>query len=151
MIAREVPIHACMRTTSGTSSARKTSYSTGTMTAPPPIPKSPASMPTRMPAPAIQSASKAISPIGYPSSMMTREYKRREILGRDVRQIGVSVQHQCESISHDRCAGPGLYSLGRQMPAERARTWNRMEESECMPRYGVQADAFRQFTLDIWN
>ena len=62
MMASEVPMHSCMRTSSGTPSARNTSYSTGTMMAPPPMPNRPARMPTRMPAPAIQSASQAISP-----------------------------------------------------------------------------------------
>ena len=77
MIANEVPIQVWMRTSSGTSSTRNTSYSTGTMMAPPPLPNSPARRPTSMPAPAIQSASKAISPIGYPSSIFTQEKARR--------------------------------------------------------------------------
>ena len=54
MMASEVPMHSCMRTSSGTPSTRNTSYSTGTMMAPPPMPNRPARMPTRMPAPAIQ-------------------------------------------------------------------------------------------------
>ena len=76
MMASDVPMHNCMRTSSGTPSTRNTSYSTGTMMAPPPMPNRPARMPTSMPAPTIQSASKAISPIGYPSSMMTRKIRR---------------------------------------------------------------------------
>src|ERR1700733_6633299 len=50
MMASEVPMQSCMRTSSGTPTTRNTSNSTGTMTAPPPIPNRPASMPVMMPA-----------------------------------------------------------------------------------------------------
>ena len=53
MMASEVPTQSCMRTSSGTPSTRNTSYSTGTMMAPPPMPNRPARMPVRMPPPAI--------------------------------------------------------------------------------------------------
>ena len=45
MIAIDVPTQSWKRTSSGTSSARKTSYRTGTMSAPPPMPNRPARMP----------------------------------------------------------------------------------------------------------
>src|SRR5205823_2389234 len=64
--AREVPMHSCMRTSPGTPSTRNTSNSTGTMTAPPPIPKSPARMPVTMPAAKTAAASHTRSPAGTP-------------------------------------------------------------------------------------
>ncbi len=50
MMASEVPTHSCMRTASGTSKMRNTSNSTGTITAPPPTPNSPANSPVATPA-----------------------------------------------------------------------------------------------------
>jgi hypothetical protein len=50
MIASEVPMHNCMRTSSGTPRMENTSNSTGTMKAPPPMPKSPARIPVTIPA-----------------------------------------------------------------------------------------------------
>ena len=64
MMASEVPMHICMRTSSGTLSTRNTSYSTGTMTAPPPMPNSPEKMPVTTPAATISNASHASSLIG---------------------------------------------------------------------------------------
>src|SRR5581483_2680673 len=63
MIAREVPTHSCMRTESGTPSRRNISKSTGTMMAPPPMPKSPARTPLTIPAAMTAAASDASSPI----------------------------------------------------------------------------------------
>ena len=126
MMASEVPMQSCMRTSSGTLSARNTSYSTGTMMAPPPMPNRPARMPTSTPAPAIQSASQTISPSGTPSSMMSwmRGPKRS---GGDVRQFGRAVHYQRQCISHDRSVGIGLDRFGRQMAAESARAGDRAE------------------------
>src|ERR1700690_3837084 len=146
MMASEVPMQSCMRTSSGTSIARNTSYSTGTIMAPPPIPNRPARMPTRMPAPAIQSASRTISPIGYPRIMLPR-MKRR--LGGDVRQIVTGVQHQRQRISHDGSRGRRLDRLGRKMAAEGARARHRAEQAEHMTSNRMQPHALGQFALDI--
>jgi hypothetical protein len=64
MIASEVPSQSCMRTVSDTLSTRKISNNTGTVTAPPPIPKSPASKPVATPAAATASASDSSSLAG---------------------------------------------------------------------------------------
>ena len=69
MIASEVPMHSCMRTSSGTPSTRNTSNSTGTMTAPPPIPNSPARMPVTIPAVITAAASQTRSPAGIAMSL----------------------------------------------------------------------------------
>jgi len=62
MIASEVPMHSCIRTAAGTPRIRNTSNSTGTITAPPPIPNSPARMPVRIPAAMTAAASQASWP-----------------------------------------------------------------------------------------
>ena len=59
MMAIEVPTQSCIRTSSGTPISRKTSYSTGTITAPPPIPNNPASNPVMTPAMTMARASQA--------------------------------------------------------------------------------------------
>src|ERR1039457_6144846 len=171
MMASEVPMQSCMRTSSGTSSARNTSYSTGTIMAPPPMPNRPARMPTRMPAPAIQSASRTISPIGYPSNIFPRIVRQARLiylrmilsenrfrlfgimhgLGGDVRQILGRVQHQRQRISHDGGAGARFDRLGRQMTAEGARARHRMEQAEDMAGDRMQPHALGQFALDIGN
>ena len=69
MIAIEVPTHSCIRTSSGTPRMRNTSYSTGTMIAPPPMPNRPARMPVATPPTTTARASKASSPNGTPSSI----------------------------------------------------------------------------------
>src|SRR5450759_2689778 len=146
MMASEVPMQSCMRTSSGTSSARNTSYSTGTIMAPPPIPNRPARMPTRMPAPAIQSASRTTSPIGYPRIMLPR-MKRR--LGGDVRQIVAGVQHQRQRISHDGSRGRRLDRLGRKMAAKGARARHCAKQAEHMASNGMQPHALGELALDI--
>ena len=50
IIAQEVPMHSCMRTSSATESNPNTSYRTGTMMVPPPIPNRPARNPVKPPA-----------------------------------------------------------------------------------------------------
>ena len=57
-------MQSCIRSSSGTPSTRNTSNSTGTMTAPPPIPNSPASMPVITPAAATAAVSQITSPSG---------------------------------------------------------------------------------------
>ena len=64
MIASEVPMQSCIRTSSGTPNMRNTSNSTGTITAPPPIPNRPASTPVRIPATMMPAASQSNSPVG---------------------------------------------------------------------------------------
>ena len=67
MMASEVPTQSCMRTSSGTPRMRNTSYSTGTMTAPPPMPNRPASSPVTTPLARMPSTSSAISPGDTPN------------------------------------------------------------------------------------
>ena len=64
MIANEVPMQSCMRTSSGTPNTRKNSYSTGTITAPPPMPNSPARIPVTTPAAITAAASPTSSAAG---------------------------------------------------------------------------------------
>src|SRR6185369_8061937 len=149
MMASEVPMQSCMRSSSGTSSTRNTSYSTGTITAPPPMPNRPANTPTTTPATTIQSASSASSPIGYPSSILSPEGSRREKSGRDVREIDPRVQHLRKRICHDAGAGPWLDRLGRQMAAEGARAGHRAEQAEDVSRDSAEPHAVGEFPLDV--
>src|SRR5215469_16466609 len=68
MMAIEVPTQSCMRTSSGTPRRRKTSNSTGTMTAPPPTPNNPARIPVTTPATRMAAASQTSSVSGTPSA-----------------------------------------------------------------------------------
>src|SRR3954449_2045562 len=67
MIASEVPMQSCIRTSSGTPARRNASYSTGTMTAPPPMPNNPASNPVTTPAAITAAASSTSSVTGIPN------------------------------------------------------------------------------------
>src|SRR4051812_3631101 len=67
MIASEVPMQSCIRTSSGTPARRNASYSTGTMTAPPPMPNNPASNPVTTPAAIVAAASSTSSVTGIPN------------------------------------------------------------------------------------
>ena len=69
MIAIEVPTQSWKRTSSGTPSTRNTSYSTGTMSAPPPMPNRPARMPVTKPPTTIKAASSSSSLTGTPRIM----------------------------------------------------------------------------------
>lgn len=60
-MAKDVPMHNCMRMESGTPRRRNTSYRTGTMTAPPPMPNGPARMPVTTPPAMTLAANQAIS------------------------------------------------------------------------------------------
>src|SRR5712691_6397959 len=66
MIASEVPTQSWKRTSSGTPSARNTSYRTGTTSAPPPMPNRPARMPVTTPPAMIIAASSTNSLMGTP-------------------------------------------------------------------------------------
>src|SRR4029077_12172832 len=77
MIASDVPTQSCMRTASGTSRMRKTSYSTGTMTAPPPMPNSPARSPVTTPAAVTANPSQTSSPNGTPALFGRFLHRRR--------------------------------------------------------------------------
>src|SRR6185312_6804635 len=150
MIASDVPMQSCMRTSSGTPMTRKTSYSTGTMIAPPPMPNRPARMPTRMPAPAIQPASSASSPGGYPNTKGSLQSAQRGAAsGGHVRQIGPTVQHERHRFLHYSNAGAGLHRLGREMAAESTRARHGAENAEHVPRDRRETGAARQFLLDI--
>src|SRR5712691_4846733 len=76
MMASEVPTHSCMRSSSGTPRMRKTSNSTGTMTAPPPMPNSPARIPVTSPATMTAAASQASSATGMPQTGVAAEPRR---------------------------------------------------------------------------
>src|SRR5690348_8945949 len=150
MIASEVPMQSCMRTSSGTPMTRNTSYNTGTMIAPPPIPNRPARMPTRMPAPAIQPASSAISLGGYPNTTGSLQSAQRGAAsGGHVRQIRRAVQHERHRFLQYSNAGARLHRLGREMAAEGARARHGAEKTEHVPRHRREADAARQFPFDI--
>src|SRR3569623_441030 len=143
MIASEVPIHNCMRRASGTWMTPKTSYRTGTMTPPPPMPNRPARMPVPTPPARLSSTSQAISPSGYPSSMTVRGWPC-EKAGGDVRQFGAAVQHQRQRISHDGGRGAGLDRLGRQMAAEGACARHGAAQAEHVARDAGEAHARRR-------
>jgi hypothetical protein len=64
MMASEVPMQSCIRTLSGTSASRNSSNSTGTISAPPPMPNTPASSPVTIPATRIARKSQMSSPVG---------------------------------------------------------------------------------------
>ena len=70
MMASEVPTASGVLTASGMPRNRKRSCSTGTMTAPPPTPKTPARMPVTAPAAMSETAKKAKSPMEMPSIMV---------------------------------------------------------------------------------
>src|SRR4051812_13333445 len=146
MMASEVPMQSCMRTSSGTSRTRKTSYSTGTITEPPPMPNRPAKTPTTIPATAIHAARNAISLAGKPSTYhLAREGKS----GGDVRQIGGRVQHQRERVLEHARIRAGFHRLGRKIPAEGARAGHRAEQAEHVPRDAGELHALRRLALDI--
>ena len=67
IIASEVPMQSCIRAASGTPARRNASYSTGTITAPPPMPNSPASNPVTTPAAIVAAASSTSSMTGMPN------------------------------------------------------------------------------------
>ena len=75
--ASEVPTQSGMRTSSGTPMTRNTSYRIGTMTAPPPTPKTPARRPVSAPAAISETARKTRSPVGIPASMSRIRQKGR--------------------------------------------------------------------------
>ncbi len=66
MMASEVATHTCMRTLSSTPMIRNSSYSTGTIMPPPPIPSSPARKPVTSPPATSARTSAAISLRGRP-------------------------------------------------------------------------------------
>src|SRR6266851_4159174 len=96
MIASEVPMQSCMRTSSGTPSTRKNSYSTGTMTAPPPMPNSPARMPVTTPAAITAAASHTSSATG--TVIPTDQLQRR---------LNALVRRALPKPCFDRLAGDG--------------------------------------------
>src|SRR6185312_2674738 len=126
----------------------KTSYRTGTMTPPPPMPNRPARMPVTTPPARINSTSQTISPSGYPSSMVIR-WMPSDRTNDDVRQIRGPVQHQRQRISHDGGPGARLDRFRRQMAPEGARARHRAEQPKHVPRDAAQPNAGRRLALDV--
>src|SRR6202789_3809814 len=77
MIASDVPMHNCIRTVSGTSNNWKISNSTGTMTAPPPIPNMPASRPVTTPAPTTATSNQSNSAVEASGILLTLRHTSR--------------------------------------------------------------------------
>src|SRR5665647_2531608 len=115
MMFSDVPMHSCIRSASGTWMTPNTSYSTGTMTPPPPMPNRPARMPVTKPPARISSTSQASSPIGYPNSIWHRMTLSGalEKSGGDVRHIGDRVQTVRRRICHDSDAAPSTRARAR--------------------------------------
>ena len=149
MIASEVPMQSCMRTSSGTPMMRNTSYSTGTMIAPPPMPNRPARKPASTPPATMIAASQASSPSGTPANIGRPSDRWTRNSGRDVRQFGARVHHMGKRVAQDRNAGAGLDGLRRDVAAERARAGHGVEQAEDMARHGVQPRAARKLALHI--
>lgn len=110
-----MPTQSCMRTVSDMLITRKISNSTGTVTAPPPMPKSPASKPVTTPAAATASASDNSSFVGT------------VIVGKLAR----------ERSPRARCAIVALASYQPTQLAEMLRPWHR--RSRARNCFGLQA------------
>src|SRR5262249_11048881 len=148
MMASEVPTQSCMRTSSGTPRMRKTSNSTGTMTAPPPMPNRPASTPVTTPLANIPSTSSAISPGGTPNMGFIPSC-RTGSCGHDP---GLDVvAHEGERIEKCLCDGARLDALGREVAAKQPRTRQGVKETDRMARDGVEPRAARDLALEIGN
>src|ERR1700674_3958885 len=114
------------------------------MIAAPPMPKSPASSPATTPATKIATASPMNSPTGMPRIIVApgNAKIRGKSSGRGgLREVGASVQHLGRRFAQHGYAGAGLHRFGREMPAERARARQAIEETEHMARDGVQPRA----------
>ena len=113
MMASEVPTQSCMRTSSGTPSRRNTSNSTGTMTAPPPMPNNPASRPETTPPAITAIASQASSARGAAAMAQERPYWRISVVS-----SAMPVHCSQRSIACSTVAAP---SAVRTTPAS---SWN---------------------------
>ena len=129
MMASEVPMHICMRTSSGTveraehfvkhrnddraaSDPEQTGENTDDDAGAGDQKREPGQLADRIPQ----------------QHQSPRHEAERS--GGDVRQIGSRVQHQRERISHDSSGCSGLDSFGREMAAEGARAGNTTEQAE---------------------
>ena len=145
MMAIEVPMQSCMRTSSGTPSTRNTSYSTGTMMAPPPMPNRPARMPIDD-AGDQQSRARA----GDLADRISQQHAFPRKAGEDRAQAAMCAKSgglsstSASASARTSAHRAGLDRLGRQMPAEGARARHRAEQPEQMARDGVQPRAARQ-------
>src|SRR6478736_2151505 len=154
MIAIDVPTQSWKRTSSGTSSARKTSYKTGTMSAPPPMPKRPAKMPVMKPPTMIRAASSSSSLAGTPKIMSLLRKGHgpkdwRESSGGGVRDWRVHVHHEGERIAEGASARARFHRLGCKVAAERTRAWDASEQAEHVPGHGVKARAAHELPFEI--
>ena len=148
MIASEVPTQSCMRTSSGTPRTRNTSYSTGTMMAPPPMPNRPARMPVddaarhdRRREPARSRRAERPACMDCPGNV---------VRPRRCAPIRRALSITSASASRRTAApAPGLTACGREMPAEGARARHAVEQAEHMARDGMQPRAARKLALDV--
>src|SRR5262249_28303252 len=127
MIAIEVPTHNWKRTSFGTSSKRKTSYRTGTMSAPPPIPKSPARMPVMNPAIMIKVASSRSSLTGTPNTIVLLQSNEGRSSRGAVHHLRAHIHDERESFAERSHARGRFYCLGREVPAKGACAGNATE------------------------
>src|SRR5215470_5745471 len=150
MMASEVPTQSWKRTSSGTPSARNTSYRTGTMSAPPPMPNRPARMPVTTPPAMISAASSRSSLTGTPRIIRRSHWLRRQRSRcGGVRHLHIHVHDEGKRVAERCYAGAGLDRLRRQVPAEGARAGDAAEQPEDVARDGVKAHAARKLALDI--
>src|SRR3974390_866641 len=148
MIASEVPTQSCMRTSSGTPSTRKPSNSTGTMTAPPPMPNRPAISPVTTPPPRTPATSHATSPIGTPKIMSALPDDCAS--GRsDARRLARRLAHERERGEEGARVRARLDAFGGEEAAKRARPRHGVKQAEHMARDGAEPHAARDLALDI--
>src|SRR4051812_26048482 len=162
MIAIDVPTQSWKRTSSGTSSARNTSYRTGTMSAPPPMPNRPARMPVMNPPTMIKAASRSSSLTGTPRIMSCSggteaataverafRYVENKSRGGGVRHARIHVHHEGERGTEGVSVRARLHAFGREMAAEGARARDAAEQAEHVPGDGVQPRTAGKLALEI--
>src|SRR5438445_9386926 len=126
------------------------------MSAPPPMPKSPAKTPVTNPPTTINAASSRSSLTGTPKIMCCSEKNglkpvRPRSRRRDVRHPRLAVQHSGERSAEGRGACARFDGLGRKMAAKAARTGDAAEQAEDMSRDSAKARAACELTLDVWH
>ena len=148
-MAIEVPRQSCMRTSSGTPSTRKPSYSTGTITEPPLTPNKPARKPAITPPMSRASASQRISCNPTPRNILLL-YSFGIVSGGDVRDFRLPVRHQAQR--REQKLGASIRRRGAgKMAAEGACARHGAEQAVEVPGDGVQPRAPGKLVRDIRN
>src|SRR5215831_20356017 len=117
------------------------------MTAPPPMPKSPARIPLTTPAPRMPATSSMTSPSGTPKSVVVSMPPIRSG-GCGARRL---LAHERERGEERFGVGARLDACGGKVAAERARFRHRVKQADRVARDGVEPHAARDRALDIGN